>query len=301
MVTKVCTRSDENQLGGPANPPPKDSTKNGWAVVEDAYRIGGYNDLRLFICPEMHSNNFDVATSNKFNGIQIPRISQLITNWTAFADLAGWGYGMAGALPSTYQANETFFGSGVFNNSFRIDQISEISNKVLILEGKGATSGLYYGLSALSGSDSFNKPGWDPNDPGLSFVHDNTEQFWVMQKVKFDWTKGVPYYMECANRFNTNFAGKAYMVYGFNQWAGAPEFSIVSYVFPGANGDLYNSFLKAYDNNVGLMPFTPFIDEPNEYKYLVGNTNVLFGDGSVATKDQPWLFNNRERIAAQEK
>lgn len=302
MVTKVCTRSNASQLGGPANPPPANVTQNGWVVIDDAYHLGGHQDLKLFICPEMHQNNFDVATSLKFNNIKIPRVSQLITPghtpWSAFADAASWDYGMGGGMPTSYQANETFFGKGAFINSVRLDEINELSSKALILEGKGATSGLYYGLNQLSGSDSFNQPNWDPSDPGLSFVHDANEQFWIMKQVGFEWWRDTNYYMECANRFNVQYAGKAYMVYGYNPWASKPVFSIVSYVFPGVKGDLYNGFLKAYDAKVSLTPFIGFIDEPNEYRYLTGRMNVLFGDGSAETKSQDWLFNNRLKIAA---
>lgn len=42
--------------------------------------------------------------------------------------------------------------------------------------------------------------------------------------------------------------------------------------------------------------FQAFIDEPNDFNYLVGNMNVLFGDGSVLSKDQAWLCNNRDKI-----
>lgn len=308
MVTKICTRSSAAQLGGPENPPPPVVTKNGWVVIDDAYRIGGHQDLKTFICSEMHQNHIDVTTSLKFNGIKIPRVSQLITightPWSAFADAAGWDYGMGGGLPTSYQANEKFFGKGIFINSYRMDQIGDISKKVLILEGKSATCGVYYSAGTnpydggdLSATATFNQASWDPNDPGLSFVHDSLEKFWVMKNLKYEWFKGTAHANELANRFNTQYAGRAYKITGANTSSGFTGSSIVSYIYPGDNGDYFNDFLKAFDPKIITTPFSAYIDEPNEYRYLTGKMNVLFGDGSAATKDQAWLFNNRIEIA----
>lgn len=308
MVTKVCTRSSPAQLGGPENPPPAEVTKNGWVVIDDAYRLGGYQDLKAFICPELHQNHIDITTALKFNGIKIPRISQLITGghtpWSAFADAAGWDYGMGGGIPTTYQANETFFGKETFINSFRMDQIDNVSQKAFIIEGKCATTGVYYSAGSLpyeggdlSASASFNQANWNPNDPGLSFVHDTIDKFWVMKNIKYNWTKGPDHALDIAGKFNSQFAGKAYMITGTHTSSGFLGSSIVSLVYPGDKGDIYNSFLKSLDSGAILSPFVAYIDEPNEHSYLIGRMNVLFGDGSATTKDQEWLFNNRIKIA----
>jgi|GEM_PF-5560213 len=60
---------------------------------------------------------------------------------------------------------------------------------------------------------------------------------------------------------------------------------------------MFTSFLKANGYNGTLKPFTQYADEPNDFKYLTGNMNVLFGDSSVLVKDQAWLCNNRRKIA----
>jgi competence protein ComGC len=73
----MVTKKGFTRLRGPENPPPADILKEGWVVVDDAYRNGGYQSLKAFICPEIHQNTIDIMASNKYNGIRIPRISQL--------------------------------------------------------------------------------------------------------------------------------------------------------------------------------------------------------------------------------
>ena len=62
-------------------------------------------------------------------------------------------------------------------------------------------------------------------------------------------------------------------------------YSIISYIDPN-NGAMLKNFFSANPSSVALGPFIGYTDKPNDYKYLVGNRNILFGDGSVSTKVQ---------------
>lgn len=322
MVTKVgTTRFASGQLGGPPNAPPSDILKNGWAVVDDAFMKGGYQDLRNFICPEIHQNAFDVAASIKFNGVRVPRIQQLctggVTSSSAFRDAPGYDYGMSGGIPTTYLANNVFFGEGVDTPTLRIDQIANVSNKAFILEGgladafgdgsNGAIGSVYYGIGGMpyDGGD-LTSSGILYKSAGqfqkLSYVHDDIETFWVMNSQM--WSYYFPSFWmgrtdatHLANKFNVQFAGKASMVSGTNTSSGFAGFSIVSYVDP-LNGKLFEKFFIKNPPGQTMQPFTAFDSTPNEYKYLTGYMNVLFGDGSVLTKEQGWLCNNRRQIGA---
>lgn len=321
-VTKVgSTRFNAAQHGGPANPPPVDVLKNGWAVVDDALHVGGYQDLKTFICPEIHHSTFDVAASIKYNGIQIPRICQLVTGGTsAFADIPGYDYGMTSGVPTTYLVNETFFGSSygyIVNktkNSLRVDSVPEISKKALILEGGvadpfGTNSNgemqspdysIYASGGAYGGDLSTHALFKDSGQfQKLSYVHDTTGSFWVMNNVLYGYyfpqigkTDAEKY--QLALKFNDQFSGKASMIYAYI--GGYTCFNIISYIDPD-NGAIFNDFFAANPPGVPLTNFNSFIDEPNEYAYAVGNMDVLFGDNSVSTKDQAWLCNNRQSIA----
>ena len=321
MVTKVgTTRYDPAQLGGPANKPPADVLKNGWIVVDDALQVGGYQDLKTFICPEIHGSTFDVAAAIKFNGVQIPRIQQLctggVTSQSAFRDSPGFTYGMTGGVPTTYLANELFFGEGVRVNSKRVDEISQYSEKVLLIEG-GLADAYGDGSNGAIGSVYYSVAGWngDQYDGGdltssdilrpdkgqfqkLSYVHDNQDKFWIMNSqmyILYFPNMNRDYGMEVATKFNQHFEGKAYMASGTNTSSGFIGFSIVSFIDPGNLGDTFKDFFASlsitYPKN-----YTPFIDDQNDYKYLTGKMNVLLGDGSVSTKDQAWLCNNRRKI-----
>lgn len=106
---------------------------------------------------------------------------------------------------------------------------------------------------------------------------------------------------EYAEKFNLQFTGKASMVRGSNNYTEESTigFDIISYVNPYLNsvslsgGTIFDNFFKKNDPGTPLRPFVAFTDQPNDYKYLVGNMNVLFGDGSVMLKDNAWLCNNR--------
>ena len=323
MVTKVgTTRYDAAQLGGPANPPPPDVLKNGWIVIDDALRIGGHQDLKSFICPEIHQNTFDVAASNKFNGVRIPRIQQLSTNGpSAFKDIPGFTYGMSGGVPTTYLANKIFFGEGIDINSQRTDEINEISQKVLLIEGgiadtfgdnsNGAISSVYY---TAGGWDGMQYDGGELSTSGilfkttaslhkLSYVHDNLNEFWIMNSqlyVLYFPNMNRDFGMEVANKFNTQFMGKAYMASGSNTSSGFIGFSIISFIYPGEKGETFDNFFKSLSITTPTN-YIPFVDEPNDFHYLTGKMNVLFGDNSVQTKDQAWLCNNRRKIALPSK
>lgn len=318
MVTKVgSTRFDSSQLGGPMNPPPADVLKDGWALVDDAYQVGGHQDLKSFICPEIHQNTFDVAASLTFNGIKIPRIAQLCTGGPlAFKDVPGYDYQMTGGVPTTYLANNVFFGAGIGKNSKRVDDFIDISQKAFLIEGgiadaygtgaNGEAGGVYYGVDGWNGRQF---DGGDLSVSGilyqtaagihkLSYVHDNQTNFWVMNSKL--WGLYFPnmnrdFGMDVATKFNAHYAGKAYMASGTNTSGGFIGFSIVSYIYPGEKGETFDEFFKALSVTTPTN-YLPFIDEPNDFHYLVGNMNVLFGDGSVFTKDQGWLCNNRRQI-----
>jgi hypothetical protein len=281
--------------------------------MEDAVLKGGYQDLKLFICPEVHCNTMDIDISNKYEGLRIPRISRM---------LSGTGTG----VPATYLANSTFFGQNLGwsapANSYRIDQINNISKKAYILEGGVANGSAWtYAMEVYYYLGNIPYEGYDlgighPGDCAnrftkanvqfqkLNYVHDNYQQFWI--SINGDIPNFGPDYVnyrhEIALKFNARYAGKAYMVpctIDSSSWD--PPYTIVSYVDP-QKGAYFQDFLKA---NPGIGKnfgdFVEFADDPNEYHYLVGNMNVLFGDGAVITKDLGWLSTNRVKIGMSTK
>ena len=102
--------------------------------------------------------------------------------------------------------------------------------------------------------------------------------------------------MKIASKFNFHFNGKAAMISSCQTSSGFFGFSIVSFIDP-QYGDIFKYFFTANHTGVPLTNFLAFIDESNECNFLTGNMNVLFGDGSIATKDQAWMCNNRRQIA----
>jgi len=321
-VTKVgTTRYSAAQWGGPPNGAPKDIVKNGWVVVNDAYLKGGYDNFKVFICSEIHSNTFDVAAALRHNDIRIPRISQLcnggVNSDGAFRDIKGYDYGLTGGIPTTYLANNTYFGlnsnfSTVNTNSYRIDQITNIAGKIYLVEGGvadpfgigsiGAIAPPYYFTkNYYLDSDGSLMAQFDKNRPSkhkLSFVHDNHEEFWIRNDLGHFWFELTDdAKTELVQRFNHQFKNRAMMVKGGNTGGWGNLYSIVSFVNP-ENGSLFESFFKREKiPGSPLGSWEAFIDSPNEYHYLVGNMNVLFGDGSVSLKNNAWLCNNRQKIA----
>lgn len=316
MTTKMgCTRSSHTQLGGPVNAPPADPLKNGWIVVNDAFEKGGYQELRTFICPEIHGNTYDVSVALNYNDVRIPRISQLCNQ--GFQDQAGYDYGMNGGVPTTYLANAKFFGFESSINSYRIDQVAGVSSKVFHVEGGLARPGAngevappYYMTNTYSPYTGgaliarFDKGSAEIHK--LSFVHDNYDEFWIMSSQW--WSYYFPSYWgtepwkaSIADKFNIAFKGKASMVLASSVWSidTSIGYDIVSYVNPYvdgstlAMGSIFDKFFTANNPGQALRPFVAFTNEPNEFKYLVGDMNVLFGDGSVMKKDAAWLCNNR--------
>lgn len=321
MVTKVgVTRYLKSQLGKHANPPPDDVFTSGWVVIDDALRKGGFQDLKCFICPEVHQNTFDVAAANRYNGIKIPRITQLSSNGgvTSFGSFGGDAdRGWSGGLPTSYLANDIFFGYRGKVNSYRIDQINNISEKALLLEGgvadpfgagsNGEISAPYYsntytgGTGYLDGGDLTLANLFSPQFHKLSFVHDDKDKFWIMPIGMWYWywpsfSMSENNQRDLANKFNLQFAGKASMIAGPNTTSGFPGYFIVSYIDP-ENGAIFKSFFDANPAGATMNKFTPYIDGQNDFKYMTGNMNVLFGDGRVETKDQSWLCENRKKIA----
>jgi type II secretory pathway pseudopilin PulG len=307
MLTKVgTTRWEHNQLGGGPNLPPTNVLKNGWIVVDDAFQKGGYQDLKAFICPEIHQSAFDVAVSNTYNGIRIPRITQLCNE--GFWDGKGYTYAMNGGVPTTYLANDLYFGfrdNDNRRNTYRIDEITDVSQKAFLVEGglanaggNGESSPPYYmthSLQAYTGgalTARFDKT--QSSIHKLSFVHDNYDKFWIKNGfAKNSFGK----YAELASKFNSQFEGKAGMVAsGSDSSGGSYSYSLVSYIDP-ENGKIFEPFFNTNSSLSPIGSWDQFVDDPNDYKYLVGNMNVLFGDNSVSTKDNAWLCNNRQKIA----
>lgn len=271
---------------------PADELTGGWVVIRDACYKGGYNDLKLFICPAIHAGTYDIGVSNDFNGTKIPRISQM-ANWNGFVD-HGHGH-LGGGLPTTYLANDVFFGfDGPYMGlqlPLRIDQINAVSKKAFLVEGglgwaknsNGEPEYLYYRISKgyLSGNIGTSKA--STGGHVHNYVHDRIGTFWLIPTNR-GWTDMEPM-REIATKFNIAFAGKASMVeYDFN-------YNIFTQIDPQAKP--FDKFFKAYPG-VAILPYVTF-DEP-EFHYLEGNMNVLFGDGSVMTKDKAWLSMNRALI-----
>ena len=261
----------------------------GWIIIYDAFQKGGYNDLKSFICPEVHTNTYDVGVSVDFNGLKIPRIIHLRN----------------GYVPTSYLANDLFFGwDGEYRKnakSLRLDEITEISKKALLVEGGLAYGKGGNGIGELAyytiGDLTTPYGGITKKETGghrMNFVHDNKDNFWIMNSAWY-----VYYFpawnvdgLELATKFNSTFAGKAEMIVALNMY-GKDYFSIISYVDPD-NGAIFKDFFQANPPGVGLANFVEFF-EP-EFHYLTGEMNVLFGDGSVNTKSQPWLSINRVLI-----
>ena len=321
MVTKAgVTRYLQSQLGQAINPPPDDVFTSGWVVIDDAYRKGGYQDLKTFICPEIHQNTFDVAASIRYNGVRIPRITQISSNGgvTSHGSFGGDNdHGWSGGLPTTYLANDLFYGYRSRTNSYRVDQINNISQKALVLEGgvtdsfgvgsNGEISNPYYsstvtgGTAYVDGGDLTINNLTRPQFHKLSYVHDNMNQFWIMPVGMWSWywpNRGmnINSQLELAYKFNLQFAGKANMIASNYTYSGFPGYYIVSYVDP-ENGKIFKDFFNKNPANADMNNFVPYIDEINDFHYLTGNMNVLFGDGSVVTKDQGWLSFNRKQIS----
>lgn len=271
----------------------------GWSVINDTFQKGGYHDLKVFICPEIHSNAYDVGVSTDFNGLKIPRISQMCNT-----------YFQSPGVPTTYFANDIFFGwDGEYRKnakSLRLDEISSISKKAFVVEGGQAyakgTNGIpelaYYTVGDLT-SPWGGITKWTGNHR-MNFVHDNYENFWIMNSASYvyyfpSWNVNG---LDLATKFNNTFAGKAIMFYALANVHGQHCYSIISYVDPnlnGINGNTFKDFFKTNPPGVALANFKLF-DEP-EFQYLTGEMNVLFGDGSVIKKDQAWLSLNKDLIA----
>jgi prepilin-type processing-associated H-X9-DG protein len=287
---------------------PADPLYKGWVVVNDAYTKGGFQDLKTFICPEIFTNTYDVRAFNATNGRVFPRIK--LAEYCGFEQNNG-NY-MGDGIPTTYIANDYFFGkNGYYGSkvdSLRIDQINEISKKVYLMEGGICYAGgnwssneIYFGggnrtndydLVLNAFENAFQKGGVAGHK--LSFVHDDKDIFWT--SFVHGSVGGFYYSQDVANDFNLQFEGKAYMLPCRNIWNSSIGYQIVSFIEPD-NGKTFKSF---FDSKGIANQFSKFdIYDEKEFHYVTGNANLLFGDGSVQTKDQGWIYNNRNKIAQQ--
>ena len=298
----------------PSPTPALSVLKNGWVVLDDALNKGGYQDLKTFICPEIF-NTVDVGGAVTHNGLRAPRISLLM-----------YAYGQSG-VPTTYLANSSFFG---YNQSYRpdsdskkFDELNNISGKVLLMEGGHSFPGLgednsppyFFGgnegnIVGRSLAISAYQIGFTKSQTGshrYNFVHDNIQEFWSTYGDKvFDpsmgyYFNGINCSSSIANEFNQFFTGLAYML-PMSAVGVHTGYHIVSLVMPiDSNGSLnviglkYYSFLSSKGINT---PYKKYEFYDSDFHYLTGNMNILFGDNSVKTKDQGWLYNNRFQIAS---
>jgi hypothetical protein len=208
-----------------------------------------------------------------------------------------------------------------------LDSISDLSQKVLIVEGgladcygngqNGTIEAPYYSVFSGYNINGVQYDGYDfgkdmpgncvstisSNNPAfhkLSYVHDNYQEFWICDNGNMpnvSW--GRTDQREFANKFNIHFAGKAYMIPSTHSTNGNDRVYTTVSFFDPLKGDAFKEFVKLNPSGGGTWgSFVSYLDEPNDFNYLVGNMNVLFGDNSVATKDQGWLSINRIQIAA---
>lgn len=298
----------------PVPTPAQGVLKNGWVVLDDALHKGGYQDLKAFICPEVH-NTFDVGGAVTYNGLKAPRISLLM-----------YVYGQSG-VPTTYLANSSYFGYNQAYrgdaNSKRLDELNDISNKVFLMEG-GHTfpgggednsppyffAGNESNIVGRSLAISAYQIGFTKSQTGshrYNFVHDNIQEFWSTYGDKvFDpsmgyYFNGINCSSSTANEFNQAFAGKAYML-PMSAVGSHTGYHIVSLSIPiDTNGALNSIGLKFYSFLLSKgvnTPYKKYEYYDSDFHYLTGSMNLLFGDNSVATKDHGWLLNNRFRIAS---
>lgn len=277
-----------NSRGGPEG--------GGWDIANNTLHKGGYNELKVFICPETHQNTYDVGVSDSFNGLQIPRISHLSFTYIGFP-----------GLPSTYFANEVFFGADLPikppSKSYRIDQINAASKKAFLVEGglayaKGSNGEPEYGYFVQFygdlGTKRINKT--DTAGHRMNYVHDTIDRFWLMSSPGLPSTYGLEaYHHELAVQFNVAFEGKAYMIE-----EGSAGYCIYSLIDPWLTNteSVFDSFLKS-KNRPATPPNTYVLYDEPEFHYLTGKMNVLFGDGAVETKGHDWLSINRKFISTQ--
>ena len=302
---------DGNVRTSTGTTPPSDPLTKGWAVVNDAYLKGGYQDLKIFICPEIYSNTYDVRASDLGNGRRFPRIK--LAEYCGF-DLLNNSY-LGGGIPTTYIANSYFFGKNVNQgdkvDSLRIDELADISHKAFLLEGgiahaadNWSAGSIYFGggdqtdIADLGLQTYVNKFGKNENYGfhKLSFVHDNKKVFWKSTMNNY-YDVGQEINQNTVNEFNIAFEGKAYMLPSFNP-SGPTTFHIVTFIDP-EKGATFKNFYTT--KGIGSPPKDFRIYDEEEYHYLTGSTDILFGDGSVLTKDQGWLYNNRSKIAKKTK
>jgi type II secretory pathway pseudopilin PulG len=290
----------------------------GWNVVNDAFEKGGYDSLKVFICPEVFANVYDVGVSIKYNDLRIPRISQMSYDRNE-------SFPMQPGLPTTYLANDIFFGcEGVYSrnlgiekiNSLRMDQISDVSQKVFLIEGGltqsniGPSSSYFTNVNEHTSTTQFQIVNHDLTTPSsgfltsktdehkLNFVHDNEfDDFWFYSNVRTSF--------EIANKFNVAFKGKAEMIASYFNYSGGDmkgndySYSIFTHIEPTTAKKTFDDFFL---NNPrpsgpnGIFSLSVLFDDSSAFHCLTGKMNVLFGDGAVVAKDRSWLSMNRRII-----
>lgn len=279
--------------------PPKDPLLSGWVVINDAFLKGGFQDLKTFICPEIHVNAYDIRASKNSNGIHFPRITKLSDEFGFYRNAYDY---LSGGVPTSYLANNAWFGqNGWYDkkvDSIRIDEITEVSKKAFLLEGGFGEMSPYY----IAGNEidqrtlvlnGYGVPFEKSNAYyPLSFVHDSYEGFWSTNPVS-----ELKYYNESiVFEFNQYFDKKAYLLPCMNSNNLSIGYQMISFIDPLA-GATFKSWFTSKGINDQFTNFLSY-DEP-ELGFMTGNANILFGDNSVATKDHAWLLNNRKRIAGQ--
>jgi prepilin-type processing-associated H-X9-DG protein len=203
-------------------------------------------------------------------------------------------------VPTTYLANNIFFGFDApwrpIINSLRFDQIDNISQKDFIIEGglayakdtNGEPEYVYYNLGDISANQISKSTG----EHRLNYVHDSNGSFWIMPGSE-NWNHFPNMWTSeegkaiLANKFNIAFANKAEMIVD-EAWG----CSIISYIDPFEKP--FDAFFVANPPNATMNHFDFY--DASEYHYLVGKMNVMFGDGSVLTKDQAWLYANKQKF-----
>jgi type II secretory pathway pseudopilin PulG len=266
-------------------------------IVVDSIERGGHHDLKVFICPEIHTNTFDIDYANANNDKRIPRITQLGSN------INFWDPLLPPGLPTTYLANSTFFGcddlyydpnnTGVkyfttdTRKSLRIDEISTISKKAMIVEGGRVAPPWPFGQIPYYDLADLTYHGVKRHR--LSYTHDVFNIFWIIKISDWHDGNGNP---EMENAFNLNFKGKAEMI--IDPTPSSRGYAIISLIEPFDKP--FDKFLLTYgipSNKIILEKTYDFSD----YHYLTGSLNVLFGDGAVQTSTISWLSQNRRMVS----
>lgn len=303
--------------------------QEGWIVLDDAINKGGHDSYTALICPEAYRTKDMIQYVN--SGINVPRISLLMYSygWTGipttymanalYFGRNGWNnkLNQSWRLSDIPNLNETALlieGGNTTSNMNNSQSPYYTLNLYLAYEGPDIKA-IWNRLPRVGepvGPGTRNWLGWHK----MNFVHDKKREFWTLgghnEKRDFYFDNTDPTYyskiLPFMQAFNDKFKGQAIMASGGVHDNGfSTYFGIVSFVDP-QGGVIYQEF---FQNNKNLIPndwlsnivkngnWVHFnAEEAIDYHYLVGDMNVLTGDGSVTKKDNAWLFNNRIRFGA---